>query len=64
MFWNLVCLFGRTFVLAVIHSPGIKNFISYEFKESYHNNTEKRSVQMCKDFGIEMKEPFKKYSDE
>lgn len=63
MFCNLACLFGRTLVLAIVHAPVVKNFVSYEFKESYHNNTEPRMIRMAKDFGIELDEPFKKYGD-
>lgn len=62
MFLNLLCLFGRMLVLAIIHTPGISKLVSYEFKESYHNNTEKRTTQMQKDFGLEPTE-FIKYSD-
>lgn len=63
MFWNLLCLFGRTLVLAIIHTPGIRNYVSYEFKKNYHNNTEVRATKMCKDFNGDV-QPFKKYEDE
>lgn len=63
MIWNLACLFGRTFVLAIIHTPGIRNFVSYEFKEAYHNNTEPRLIRMSKDFNVPVQK-FKKYRDE
>lgn len=63
MFWNLLCLFGRTLVLAIIHTPGIRNYVSYEFKKDYHNGTEVRTTKMCKDFNVSVP-PFKKYEDE
>ncbi|AGC35058.1 hypothetical protein ACQ29_gp378 [Escherichia phage PBECO4] len=56
-------MFGRTLVLAIIHTPGIRNYVSYEFKKNYHNNTEVRTTKMCKDFKVDVP-PFKKYEDE
>ncbi|AXC39080.1 UNVERIFIED_ORG: hypothetical protein [Escherichia phage CMSTMSU] len=48
-------------MLLFIH--GIRNYVSYEFKKNYHNNTEVRATKMCKDFNGDVP-PFKKYEDE
>lgn len=64
MFLNLLTVFGRTLLLAVIHTPGITKFISYKFKEDLHNGTEKYLRKLNKDLGVKETTPFKKYSDD